>query len=72
MLRTGGGLLSFGSQSGCREKLQQEPEPGLVVEHLSSSHRNDSHDPAGSHYFTTPALSRRPDGGEDDDSYGLL
>lgn len=25
-----------------------------LVEHLSTSHRNDSHDPAGSHYFTTP------------------
>ena len=26
-----------------------------VVEHLSTSHRNDSHDPVGSHYFTTLA-----------------
>lgn len=25
-----------------------------VVEHLSNSHQNDSHDPAGSHYFTSP------------------
>lgn len=26
-----------------------------VVEHLSTSHCNDSHDPVGSHYFTTLA-----------------
>lgn len=25
-----------------------------VVEHLSNSHQNDSHDPVGSHYFTSP------------------
>lgn len=37
-------------------QLEREIATGArawVVEHLSTSHRNDSHDPAGSHYFTT-------------------
>lgn len=38
-------------------QLEREITTGArawVVEHLSTSHRNDSHDPGGSHYFTTP------------------
>lgn len=38
-------------------QLEREITTGArawVVEHLSTSHRNDSRDPAGSHYFTTP------------------
>lgn len=71
MLRKGRGIVVIRQPV----RLEREITTGArarVVEHLSCSHRNDSHDPAGSHYFTTPALSRRPDGGEDDDSYGLL
>lgn len=41
-----------------------------VAEHLSTSHLNDSHDPAGTLFYRS-SLSLRPAGGGDDDSYGL-
>lgn len=53
MLRMGRGIVVIWQPV----RLEREITTGArarVVEHLSSSHRNDSHDPAGSHYFTTP------------------
>lgn len=54
-------------------QFEGEMSPGakaLVVEHLSTSHRNDSHDPVGSHYFTSP-VSGQPAGAKDDNSRGF-
>lgn len=57
MLWIGGGLRREVVVIWQPVQLEREITIGArawVVEHLSASHRNDSHDPAGSHYFTTP------------------
>ena len=53
-------------------QLERETTAGArawVVEHLSTSHRNDSYDPTGSYYFTSPVSEHLAVGGYDDSGF---